>query len=359
VLKKVFTLGIDTSCDDTSVAVLENDEVLASIVSSQIDIHREWGGVVPGLARREHERLIEGCIKLALKRSGLLNMAKINCIAVTYGPGLAPALEVGIRWAQQLAIEHNIPLVAVNHMEGHALSALLKNRNGKSYSGVKKASFPIMALCVSGKHTEIIWIKKLGSYKILGQTLDDAAGEAFDKIGRMLDLGYPAGPVIEKLAEGADPNRFKLPRPMHASPDYNFSFSGLKTSCLYETNKLRDELGKNFAKIIPDYCASAQEAIVDSITNKVSRALAEFHPKTLLIGGGAAANKRLRLKLRRIARQQGVPAYFPPTVFSTDNAAMIALAGYYKFLRKEIYTNPAVLDRKPSITIEQSYGAVR
>ncbi len=353
-MKKVYILGIDTSCDDTSVAVLENDRVLASIISSQIDVHKEWGGVVPNLARREHEKLIGPAIELALKRSGLKTIKKVSAIAVTYGPGLAPALEVGVTWAKRLAIENKIPLIAVNHMEGHMLSALLKNKAGKSYSGITKMKFPVMGIAVSGKHTELIWSKKLGHYKILGQTLDDAAGEAFDKIGRMLDLGYPGGPVIARLGEEGNPKAYILPRPMQYSKDYNFSFSGLKTAALYHSNDLRKSLGKNFAKAIPDYCASIQEAIVDSIIIKTARAAKELKPKLMLLGGGVAANKRLRVKLRRVSKELNIPIYFPGNNFTTDNASMIALAGYYKFLRKEFVKNVPALDRKPSLTIEQT-----
>lgn len=352
-MKKTYILGIDTSCDDTSVAVLANDRVLSNVVSSQIDVHQEWGGVVPNLARREHEKMIDECIRLALKRSGLKEFRSLDAIAVTYGPGLAPALEVGVARARNLSSEFDVPLIAVNHMEGHALSAFLKNKNGKTYSGVGRARFPLMALGVSGKHTEIIWVERFGKYKILGQTQDDAAGEAFDKIARMLDLGYPGGPVISRLAEGGDPNKYPLPRPMHASPDYNFSFSGLKTACLYNTNDLKKKLGKEFAKIIPDYCASVQEAIVDSIINKTFRAAKALRPKMMILGGGVTANKRLRLKLRREAKALNIPIYFPAAVFSTDNAAMIALVGYYKFQRGE-FVKAKDLQRIPSLTLEQS-----
>lgn len=352
-MKPVYTLGIDTSCDDTSVAVLANDKVLANIISSQIDIHREWGGVVPNLARRAHEEMIAGCIQLALKRSGVKKMENISCIAVTYGPGLGPALEVGVAWAKKLSVQYKLPLIGVNHMEGHSLSALLKNSAGKSYSGIQKAQFPALALCVSGGHTEIVWIEKLGTYKIIGQTLDDAAGEAFDKVARMLDLGYPGGPVIAKLAEEGNPNAYQLPRPMHNTPDYNFSFSGLKTACLHKTNELKEALGKKFAKIIPDFCASLQEAIVDSIIKKTIRAAVALKPKMILLGGGVAANKRLRSKLKQEARKIATPVYAPAMAFTMDNAAMIALAGYHKYLRKEIIKHPVDLDRDPSLVLGQ------
>lgn len=351
-MKKVYILGIDTSCDDTSVAVLENEKVLANIVSSQIDVHKEWGGVVPGLARREHERMIEGCINTALKRSGLKDVRKITTIAVTYGPGLAPALEVGLERARMLSQTYNIPIIGVNHMEGHALSALLQNKHGQRYSGIERVQFPFLSICVSGGHTELILVKELGKYQLIGQTLDDAAGEAFDKVARMLDLGYPGGPIISKLAEQGNPQAYDIPRPMQYSKDYNFSFSGLKTSCLYQTNDLKKKLGKNFAKIIPDYCASVQEAIVDSVVKKAAKATQDLQPKFALLGGGVAANKRLRVKLRGAFKKLGVPIYFPAPALSTDNGAMIAYAGYHKYLRGEL-SNVKTLQRTPSLVIGQ------
>ncbi|MBI2410896.1 MAG: tRNA (adenosine(37)-N6)-threonylcarbamoyltransferase complex transferase subunit TsaD [Candidatus Kerfeldbacteria bacterium] len=352
-MKTITILAIDTSCDDTSVAVTQNNRVLANIVSSQIDVHKEWGGIVPQLARREHEKMIDGCIAVALKRSGVKEMKNVHAIAVTYGPGLAPALEVGVRKAKELAQEFSLPLIAVNHMEGHTLSALLKNRTGKSYSGITKPQFPCIALVVSGGHTEIVWAEKIGEYKLLGQTLDDAAGEAFDKVSRMLDLGYPGGPIISKLAEGGDKHKYPLPRPMKDKPNFDFSFSGLKTACLYNTNTLKKELGaKKFAKIIPDYCASFQEAVVDVLVSKTMRAAAQHKPKMILLGGGVSANSALRKRLRTEAKKLNMPTYFPAPKFSTDNAAMIGLAAYYKFQRGEMLVQPQMLDRDPSITIE-------
>lgn len=351
----IYTLGIDTSCDDTAVAVLKNDRVLANVVSSQVDTHREWGGVVPRLARREHEKMIDGCIALALRRSGVKYIENIDVIAVTYGPGLAPALEVGVRKAREMSMEYMIPVVAVNHMEGHALSTLLKNSRGVNFSKLAKPQFPAIAVLVSGGHTEIVWIEELGKYEIIGQTLDDAAGEAFDKIARMLDLGYPGGPVLARMAEDGDPNSYPLPRPMKDSQDYHFSFSGLKTACLYNTNDLKKALGpKKFSKIVPDYCASVQEAIVDSLLGKVSRAVKKKKPKMVMFGGGVSANNRLRSKFRREMKKQNIPVYFPDKKFATDNASMIALVGYYKFLRAETVECVSKLERDPSITIEHA-----
>lgn len=351
-MKDIYILAIDTSCDDTSVAVLKNDCVLSSIVSSQLDIHREWGGVVPNLARREHEKMIDGCVDVAFKRSGLKDMKRLTAVAVTYGPGLAPALEVGVIKAKQLSENFGMPIIAVNHMEGHTLSTFLKNKLGINYSGMKKVQFPFMAVCVSGGHTEIIWVEKIGSYKLIGQTVDDAAGEAFDKVARMLDLGYPGGPTIAKLAETGNPKEFVLPRPMKDTHDYNFSFSGLKTACLYNTNDLRKSLGKKFAQIIPDYCASFQEAVVDSLLIKVQKAIKKLNPQMVVFGGGVSANNRLRSKFRNMCRAQNIPIYFPEKRFCTDNAAMIGIAAYHKFLRGECIKNREAFHRDPSITIE-------
>ena len=222
-----YILGIDTSCDDTSVAVLKNDRVVSNIVASQLDIHKQWGGVVPNLARRAHEATIQGCIDLALKRAGLNTIQHIDALAVTYGPGLAPALEVGIHWAKKIATEHHLPLIAVNHIEGHILSPLLKNSKGVTYSGMG-SPFSSLALCVSGRHTELIWVEALGSYKIIGHTLDDAAGEAFDKVARMLDLGYLRWCGDCNILQKAERYCVRVTTPLYYSKDYHFSFQGLK-----------------------------------------------------------------------------------------------------------------------------------
>ena len=351
-METIRILAIDTSCDDTAAAVLENERVLSSVVSSQIDVHKEWGGVVPNLARREHEKMIDGVVDVALKRSGLSAFSELTAIAVTYGPGLAPALEVGVRKAKELALEHNLPLIAVNHMEGHTLSVLLRNKNGNRYSGIEDMEYPFMAVVVSGGHTELVWVEEIGTYELLGQTLDDAAGEAFDKIARMLDLGYPGGPVIAHLSEEGNPDAYPLPRPMKHSPDYNYSFSGLKTACLYNTNSLKEEMGAQFAEIIPDYAASVQEAIVDALLAKAIRAAKKKQPKFIVFGGGVSANLRMRKKFRDACKEIDISVYFPEKRFCTDNGAMIGLAAYYKYQRGETVKDIESLDRDPSITIE-------
>ncbi|MCW1930656.1 MAG: tRNA (adenosine(37)-N6)-threonylcarbamoyltransferase complex transferase subunit TsaD [Candidatus Kerfeldbacteria bacterium] len=351
-MKPVYILAIETSFDETAAAVLCNDRLISNVVSTQIDVHKEWGGVVPSLARREHEKLIGGCIASAFKKSGLKSMSQLSAIAVTYGPGLAPALEVGVREAKKLALELNIPIIPVNHMEGHALAGFLRNKHGKRYIDIPDAKFPLLAVCVSGAHSEIVWAEKFGHYQLLGQTLDDAAGEAFDKVGRMLDLGYPAGAIISELAKRGNPKAYDIPRPMKNSQDYNFSFSGLKTACLYQVQTLRKELGKKFPNIIPDYCASVQEAIVDSILIKTSRAVKKLNPKMVIFGGGVVSNSRLRVKARAEMKKLGVPLYFPAKQFCTDNAAMIGYAAYQKFLRGEVLHDVESLQRDPAVNID-------
>ncbi len=350
--QEIFILAIDTSCDDTSVAILRNDCVMANIVSSQVDIHKEWGGVVPHLAKRGHQQYLDQCIEMALHRSRL-NWDKIHAIAVTYGPGLAPALEVGLQKAKELAKEHHLPLVPVNHMEGHLLSCLLKNSSGNYYIRIQDHPLPWLGLTISGGHTELIWIEAIGTYKILGRTLDDAAGEAFDKVARMLGLGYPGGAVIEAMAKKGNPKAYDLPRPMHNSPNYDFSFSGLKTACLYSTDSLKQQLQDKFALVVPDYCASLQEAIADTLLIKLKRAAKNQQPKAVLVGGGVSANLRIRAKFRTAFRKLKIPVYFPYRCFCMDNGAMIALAGYHQYQRGKITYNYDTIDRVPYLTLEQ------
>lgn len=349
----ISILAIDTSCDDTSVAVLKNDCVLSSIVSSQEDVHKAWGGVVPLLAKRAHEEVIEVCLDLALQRARIPQMTDLSAVAATYGPGLAPALEVGIGKAKQLAKAHCLPLIAVNHMEGHLLSPLLKNRVGKYFSKREKIELPWLSLIISGGHTEIVWVEKIGEYKIIGKTLDDAAGEALDKVARMLGLGYPGGAVIEKMAMGGDPKKYKLPRPMQKSDNYDFSFSGLKTACLYSTNSLKEELKDEFSKIVPDYCASFQQAVVDCLLTKLMKAVRDYRPKTVLVGGGVSVNNHLRKEFRLAFQNSKIPLYFPYRKFCMDNAAMIGLAAYHQYARSDFVPSPENLDRVPNLSLER------
>lgn len=346
----IVILAIDTSCDDTAVAVLKNDMVLSNIVSSQTDIHKNWGGVVPNLAKRAHQENIHPCIELALKRAQM-KMDDLDAIAVTYGPGLAPSLEVGVDAAKNLAIEHNKPLIGVNHMEGHVLSPLLKNSKGNFYAQVPAIKYPIIAMSISGGHTEIVHIKEQGHYTIVGQTLDDAVGEAFDKVARMLELGYPGGPIIEEIASDGDCTSIPLPRPMSQNKGFDFSYSGLKTACLYKLRDLKKE--KPLAEFLPDFCASFQEAAIDALLIKLKKSCKKIRPKLVLIAGGVSANNRLRYKFRNAMNKLNIPIIFPHKKFCMDNAAMIGIVAYHKYLREEFIKDKHKLDRDPSLVIGQ------
>ena len=324
-------LAVETSCDETAIAVLEIKKtregeefsILSDQVSSQIKIHAPFGGVVPNLAKREHIKNLPLLLKRALKES---KIKKPDAVAVTYGPGLEPALWTGITFAKELSKKWRVPLVPVNHLEGHIYSALMsKSKFLISKSGI----FPLLTLIVSGGHTELVLSKNHLNYKILGETLDDAAGEAFDKVARMLKLGYPGGPEISKLAKQGNPKAINFPRPMIGSRDLNFSFSGLKTSVLYY---LRDNKKINKENI----AASFQEAVVDVLVRKTAKAEEQYKTKTMGLGGGVAANDRLREELTK----KFPNILLPEKRFTGDNAAMIGVAGYYRFLKKKFNKNP-------------------
>lgn len=331
-------LAIETSCDETAIAVLDISgglkrtkvKILSSIVASQVKIHAAWGGVVPNLAKREHQKNLPIILKKALKQAKLsFRKPKIDLIAVTNGPGLEPALWVGINFAEDLTRKWKKPLLGINHLEGHIMSVLLPQP--------KKIFFPSLALVVSGGHTELVLIKKWLKYKVIGQTLDDAAGEAFDKVARLLGLGYPGGPVIAKEAEKFQVSnskfQVKLPRPMINSKDYNFSFSGLKTAVLYKLKELGivDEATKN------QVAYEFQQAAIDVLVLKTIRAAKEYKVKTVILGGGVAANNELRSQLAKsTASLKNPPELLMPEMkFSGDNAAMIALAAYFRWLKQK------------------------
>ncbi len=356
----MIILGIETSCDETSMAVLEVDKkekarILSNVISSQVKIHAKYGGVYPALAAREHAKNIDKVLKLTLKEAGLKSVEEIDLIAVTAGPGLAVALIVGITFAKTLAWKYKKPIVGVNHLEGHIYSNWLNNQTGKSsirptldprliareFSSVCIADlpvFPVLNLIVSGGHTELVLMKNHGQYKIIGETLDDAAGEAFDKIARMLELGYPGGPLISAEAEKYQPATnnppliTKLPRPMINSKDFNFSFSGLKTAVLY---LVKDLLKKHsLDEIRPAVAHEAQQAIVDVLVSKTLRAAKDYQVKSVLLSGGVSANALLRLSLNRAVTKLGIKYSQPLMAYTTDNAAMIALAGYFNYSKK-------------------------
>ncbi|RLC34348.1 tRNA (adenosine(37)-N6)-threonylcarbamoyltransferase complex transferase subunit TsaD [Candidatus Shapirobacteria bacterium] len=347
-------LAIETSCDDTCVAILDNQKILSNVISSQIDLFKKWGGVVPDIAKRAHQDRIWPVVNEALKRSGLMKdkdgideaMKKVDLVAVTQGPGLAIALGVGIDVAKELVTKYKKKLVAVNHIEGHILSNFLKNRNGKPN---RKIKFPTLVLTVSGGHTKLVLMKGIGKYEVIGQSLDDAAGEALDKASKMLGFSYPGGPIIERLAKEGNKNFLKLPRPMSQFKNYDYSFSGLKTSFYYQIREWKKE---RISKRAKDLAASFQNAVFDSLLIKLSRAIDGLKPKSLLASGGVMANLELRKRLRKLAKEKGLPVYMPfKKELNTDNGAMIGIAGYYKYKRSELIKKVDRLERQSRLEL--------
>jgi len=333
----MYILGIETSCDDTCAALLKDSQILSNVISSQIDLHKIWGGVVPDIAKRAHQARIMPVIETALKRAKI-KIEDIDLIAVTKGPGLAIALGVGVKTAKELAIKYHKKIVAVNHVEGHMLANFLTNSQGKP---IRPFIFPALTLTVSGGHTKIILIKKIGDYEVIGETLDDAAGEALDKSAKLLGLGYPGGPVIERLAQKGDSTFLKLPSPIADKKILDYSFSGLKTAFYYQ---IKDWPKSKINKHLSDLAASFQAAVFDTLLRKFSLAVEKYHPACLLISGGVAANLTLRKRMRALAKKYKLPVYLPfKKELNTDNAAMIALTGFYQAKRGD-YANPDTFD---------------
>jgi len=336
-------LAIETSCDETAVAVVEcaggiknpRFKIRANIVSSQVKLHAPFGGVVPNLAKREHIKNLPTVLERALRKTDITKPEReIDVIAVTVGPGLEPALWTGINFAQKLAQEWKLPVVAANHMEGHLVSPLLSQERKSTKHEIRSTKrfgfrnsdfeFPAVALLVSGGHTELVLVKKWLDYKIIGKTLDDAAGEAFDKIARMLGLKYPGGPEIARLARTGNRYTFSFPRPMLHSKNYDFSFSGLKTAVLYTLRDLK--LSKTpFSK--NDIAASFQDSVVDVLLTKTFRAAQEYKAKSIIVGGGVAANNLLRARFGQSFSTKKL--FLSPVKFTGDNAAMIAASAYF------------------------------
>lgn len=339
-------LAIETSCDETSVAISEDDRILSNVISSQVELHKKWGGVVPGIAQRAHQEQIEPVLAAALAQAHT-SLEEIDVFAVTYGPGLAIALEVGVNKAKALAKQFNKPLVAVNHMAGHIYANLAKNKNGKAT--INKLDFPLLALLVSGRHTEIVVMESPLEFKIIGATLDDAIGEAYDKVARMLNLGYPGGPIIAELAEQGNDQAYDFPIPMKQSGDFNFSFSGLKTAVLYTIKRMTDNNSRELTKQeVVDLAASFQRAAIESIVLKLKAALREYPVRQVVMGGGVSANTALRQALRQALKPLGVTIYYPNLKkLCTDNAAMIATAAYYKAQAGQFVEDIDALDRDP------------
>jgi len=325
-------VGIDTSCDDTCVAFIENGKILKNIVSSQISLHKDWGGVVPDIAKRAHEQRIEAIFKKVVGRD------TFDAIAVTQGPGLAPALHVGIDFATKMAEKYNKKLIAVNHIEGHILSPFV-NQDIKS-------EFPILVLTASGGHSMLVLIQEIGKYKVLGETIDDAAGEALDKAAKVLGLGYPGGPIIERLSKSGDAKFLDLPLPLRNHPGYNFSFSGLKTSFYY---RLMEKDEKYKVDNLENLAASFQGAVARHLMFQTEKAIKVFKPKAIFGVGGVMCNNSMRKELRKIAKKYELPVYFPCSKkLNTDNAAMIAYVGWLKAKRGE-YADK--IDREPRKTL--------
>ncbi|HLA87071.1 MAG TPA: tRNA (adenosine(37)-N6)-threonylcarbamoyltransferase complex transferase subunit TsaD [Anaerolineales bacterium] len=320
-MKPARILAIETSCDETACAVLENGRaLLASTVASQMDIHARYGGVFPEVASRQHVLSITPVVEQTLVQSNL-SLKHIDAIAVTRGPGLAGSLVVGMNMAKGLALGMGLPLVGVNHLEGHIYSSWIYN-SGESIP--PEPQFPLMALLVSGGHTELNLMTDHLTYERLGSTLDDAAGEAFDKVARLLGLAYPGGPSIQRAAEGGDPRRFKFPR-ARLEGIYDFSFSGVKTAVLYEVNDLKK---KGNTLPVEDLAASFQSAVVDVLFKKTMQAARDYNAKEILVAGGVSANRVLR---QAFQSQKEFKVHIPAFSLCTDNAAMIAAAGYYRF----------------------------
>ena len=354
-------LAIDTSCDETAAAITSNRRVLSNVIWSQIEVHRPWGGVVPDLARKEHQKHLNQVINLAIKRANAtskrlnlpwkISWSTIDAIAVTQGPGLAIALEVGIKKAKALTQTYQKPLVAVNHMEGHLLSPLAQRAKTVKKLPISNLQFPILGLLVSGGHTQLVLVHKIGDYQLLGETLDDAAGEAFDKVAKMLNLGYPGGPIIEELAREGDPFRFKLPIPMARDSSLNFSFSGLKTACLYKIQSVPES--KKNRQFYADFAASFQRVLTESITIKLEKALELYRPKQLFLGGGVINNLYLRKEIRKTAKKYQLPVFIPYSKnLISDNAAMIGVAAYYQAKRGNFVKNPDAFDRQPNLNFK-------
>ena len=316
-------LGIESSCDDTSAAILRDEYLLSNVMASQ-DVHRNYGGVIPELASRAHQINILPVVDQAVKQAGV-KLEDIDAIAFTRGPGLLGSLLVGTSFAKGLSISLGKPLVEVNHLQGHILSHFIKQADKENRS----PEFPFLALLVSGGHTQIVKVTDYLNFEVIGHTIDDAVGEAFDKCAKMMGLGYPGGPIVDKLAKEGDQTKFKFSKPHIAGLDY--SFSGIKTSLLYF---LRDQLKENenfIEENKADICASFQKHLIDILLDKLIKAVKETGIKTITLGGGVSANSGLRNRIEAEGKKRGWNTFIPEFKFTTDNAAMIAMSGLCKF----------------------------
>ena len=320
-------LAIESSCDDTSAAVLRNNCLLSNVIASQA-VHRQFGGVVPELASRAHQQNIVPSVDAAIRNAGI-DKRDLDAVAFTRGPGLLGSLLVGVSFAKSFAQALDIPLIEVNHLQAHVLSHFIS----RQIEGEQFPKFPFMCLLVSGGHTQILLLRSHFDFEVIGNTIDDAAGEAIDKAAKIMDLGYPGGPIIDKLAKDGNPEAFHFATPN--IPGYNYSFSGIKTSFLYF---LRDRLKEDpdfIENNKADLCASIQNCIVGFLLKKLEKAALAHRVNQVAIAGGVSANSRLRDELTRIGQKHGWHVFLPPIQFCTDNAAMVGIAGHFKYLKGE------------------------
>lgn len=343
-------LAIDTSADDTCSAVVEGRRVISHVEYSQISLHEQWGGIYPSVARRAHEERIEWVVKKALTKAKLQDFSDIDAVAVTTGPGLAIALEVGINFAKQICHGYKKPFISVNHMEGHLYSSYVQNQKGQPN---REPKFPTLGLLISGGHSEIVLWKGPLEYQILGETVDDAAGEAFDKASRMLGFSYPGGPIIERLAENVkNIDKYNFPRPMAKSKTLDLSFSGLKTALLY---KIKSMTPTELNSERPYLASSFQEALIKSVVKKLALAIDQTNIRDITVGGGVSVNSRLRLLLRKLCREKGCNIFFPSLKYlNFDNAAMIGVVGAIRAKNDIFVEDFSTVERRPRMTLAES-----
>lgn len=329
--KDIIILGIESSCDDTSAAILKNETILSNVTANQ-KVHAEWGGVVPELASRAHQQNIVPVIHSALKKAEV-GMDEIDAIAFTRGPGLMGSLIVGTSFAKSLAMALDVPMIAVNHMQAHILAHFIDD------AGPKKPTFPFLCLTISGGHTQLVIVRDYLTMEIVGSTKDDAAGEAFDKTAKLLGLPYPGGPLVDKYAQLGNPSAFTFTKP--SVPDLDYSFSGLKTNVLQFLQKVKRKDEQFVENNLNDICASVQHTIIEILFDKLIMAAEKYNINQIAIAGGVSANSGVRARLQEESLKRGWDVYIPKFEYCTDNAAMIAIAGKYNF-EKEIFTDQRV-----------------
>lgn len=336
-MERKYILSIESSCDETSAAVVvDGREVLSNVIASQIDTHKKFGGVVPEVASRMHIEVISGVVEEALQEANV-TLDQIDAIGVTYGPGLVGALLVGLQYAKGLAFATKKPLIGVNHIEGHICANYIQHKDLKP---------PFVSLVVSGGHTFIVHVKNYGEYEVIGQTRDDAAGEAYDKVARALGLGYPGGPKIDKLSKEGNPNAIEFPKAKFQEETLDFSFSGVKSAVLNYLNKCKMQ---NIEVNAADVAASFQKAVVDVLTENVLLTCKKRKVNKIAIAGGVASNSTLRENLIKVAGKKGIDVLFPDMILCTDNAAMIGSAAYYNFMNGK--ENNLSLNAKPNLKL--------